>query len=152
VSRSIAVVALLALGLGACGRTVFDQPISRTGDGWTVTLRKVTDGPNGVDQGNVVIKPKKGDRFIWVHLTLRNEQQQVRKFNFDRCDLDAGQNALLPGIVTHDMSLGYPSDFPREPQMDPGEAINRRLIYPYPVGQSPTRLRCAPMDFPLPQF
>ena len=131
---------------------MINQPVHRDGDGWTVVLRKVTDGPNGVDQGNVLIKPKKGDRFIWVALTLRNDQRQARKFSFDRCDLDKASDVIVPGIVTHDMAMGYPSDMPRQPQLDPGESIDRRLIYAYPKGQSPTRLRCEPMVFPLPQF
>jgi hypothetical protein len=153
VSRSIMVVlSSFALCLGACGHTVLDQPVPREGDGWTLVVRKLTDGPNGIDQGNVVLKPKKGDRFIWVSLTLRNDQRQPRKFNFDRCDLDTGTKAIVPGVVTHDMMIGYPSDMNREPELAPGESIDRRLIFPYPGGQSPTRLTCAPMVFPLPQF
>ena len=145
-------VASFALALGACGHTVLNQPVHRDGDGWTVTVRKVTDGPNGVDQGDVLFKPKKGDRFIWVALTLRNDQGKARKFSFDRCDLDMGSDVIVPGIVTHDMAIGYLSNFPREPQLAAGESIDRRLIYPYPKGRSPTRLRCAPMAFALPQF
>jgi hypothetical protein len=153
VSRSIGVVlSLFALGLGACGRTVINQPIHRAGDGWTFVVRKLTDGPNGMDQGNVVLKPKKGDRFIWVSITLRNEQGQPRKFNFDRCDLDLGANGVVPGVVTHDMAMGYPSEMNRAPELAPGESIDRRVIFAYPKGQSPTRLHCEPMVFPLPQF
>lgn len=140
-----------ALSLVACGRTIINQPVNRVGDGWTLVVRKLTDGPNGIDQGNVIIKPKKGDRFIWVSITLSNDQGQARKFNFDRCDLDLGANVVLPGVVTHDM-FGYPSDMNRDPELDPKESIERRLIFPYPTGQSPTRLRCEPMVFPLPQF
>ena len=88
-------------------------------------VRKLTDGPNGIDQGDVIIKPKKGDRFIWVSLTLRNDSGQARKFNFDRCDLDMGANVVLPGVVTHDMSIGYLSDMGRAPALDPRESIER---------------------------
>jgi hypothetical protein len=153
VSRSIVVLASsLVLWLGACGRTVMDQPVNRVGDGWTLVIRKVTDGPNRVDQGNVILKAKKGDRFIWVLLTLRNDQPQPRKFSFDRCDLDMGANVVVPGLVTHGWSMGYLSDMNREPVLDPKESIDRRLIFPYPQNQSPTRLTCAPMVVPLPQF
>jgi Domain of unknown function (DUF4352) len=153
VSRSIALaLSSLVLSLGACARTVMDQPVNRVGDDWTLVVRKVTDGPNGIDQGNVILKPKAGDRFIWISLTLRNDQRQPRKFNFDRCDLDMGENAVVPGVVTHDMVIGYPSSMNREPELAPGESINRRIIFPYPQGRSPTRLNCAPMVFPLPQF
>jgi hypothetical protein len=145
-------MSVFALCLAACGRTIMNQPVNRLGDGWTLVVRKLTDGPNGIDQGNVIIKPKKGDRFIWVSITLRNDQGQARKFNFDRCDLDLGSDAVVPGVVTHDMSIGYLSDMNRAPELEPRESIERRLIFAYPQGQSPTRLRCEPMVFPLPQF
>src|SRR4029078_9233288 len=62
-TRSIVVtLSLFALSMGACARTVMDQPVNRVGDGWTLIVRKVTDGPNSFDEGNVIIKPKKGDR------------------------------------------------------------------------------------------
>lgn len=141
-----------ALWLGGCGRTIMNQPVSRVGDSWTLVVRKVTDGPNGIDQGNVILSPKKGDRFIWVSITLRNDQGQARKFNFDRCDLDLGENVVLPGVVTHDMAIGYLSDMNRAPELAPSESIDRRVIFAYPTGQAPTRLRCEPMMFPLPQF
>ena len=144
-------VSSLALWSGACARTVMEQPINRQGDGWTLVVRKVTDGPNGVDTGNVAYTPKKGDRFIWVSITLRNDQRQARKFNFDRCDLDRGTDAIVPGFVNHDM-FGYAVEMNREPELAPGESIDRRLIFPYPKVQSPTRLTCAPMVIPLPQF
>jgi hypothetical protein len=96
-SRSIVVRwSLCRVVLGACARTVMDQPVNRVGDGWTLVVSKVTDGPNSVDEGNVIIKPKEGDRFIWVHLTLRNDQRQPRKFSFDRCDLDMGRACWCP--------------------------------------------------------
>jgi hypothetical protein len=152
-TRSIVVaLSLFASSMGACARTVMDQPVNRAGDGWTLIVRKVTDGPNGFDEGNVIIKPKKGDRFIWVTITLRNDERQPRKFSFDRCDLDVQGGVLVPGMINHDMVIGYATELPREPQLDPGESIDRRLVFPYPEGQSPTRLSCAPMVIPLPQF
>lgn len=151
-TRSVLVVASFALWMGACARTIVNQPIQHQGDGWTLVVRKVTDGPNSINQGNVTLKPAKGDRFIWVSLTLQNDQRQARSFNFDRCDLDMGADVVVPGVVTHDMVVGYPSDMNHAPQLDPGESVERRLIFTYPDGRSPTRLRCEPMVYPLPQF
>jgi len=142
----------VALWLGGCARTVMDQPINRAGDGWTLVVRKVTDGPNGFDKGNIVIKPKKGDRFIWVMITLTNNGRQPRTFNFDRCDLDLGSQFVVPGMVNHDMVIGYDTEMNRAPELAGGESIDRRLVFVYPVGQSPTRLHCEPMVYPLPQF
>jgi len=63
-----------------------------------------------------------------------------------------GNEAVVPGMVNHDMVIGYAAEMNREPEMAPGESIERRLVFVYPEGRSPTRLRCEPMVFPLPQF
>jgi hypothetical protein len=151
--RQIAVavfVALAALAAASCGHTVIDKPTSLSGDDWALTIRKVTDGPNSYHEGNVAYSPKKGQRFIWVHLTLRNLRRDARAFNFDRCDLDAGGQAIIPNLIDADMFADLLVK--REAQLGGHETIDRRLIYAYPRDQSPTRLSCAPMVMPLPQF
>jgi hypothetical protein len=143
---------LCVAALSACGHTVLDQRVDRQGDGWTLAVRKVIDGPNRVDKGDVVIKPDKGDRFIWVVVTLRNDQGVPRKFSWDRCDLDAGGNVVVPGMISHDFAVGYFTELGREPELASGESIDRKLVFVYPEDRSPTRLKCAPMVVPLPQF
>ena len=134
-----------------CGHTVLDQRTDLRGDGWTLTVRKMTDGPNRFDTGHIVYEPNDGERLIWVIITLRNDEQQARKFNFDRCDLDAGSDAMVPGKIDHDLPFSD-VDMNHEPELAPGESIDRRLVFVYPKDRSPTRLRCAPMVLPLPQF
>jgi hypothetical protein len=153
VSHSIAVLlSVFALCLSGCSRTIINHPINRVGDGWTLVIREVTDGPNSVDEGNIILEPKDGERFIWVILTLRNDEPRPRTFNFDRCDLDMGTKTVVPSTVTHDMLIGYASEMNRAPELEPEESIDRRLVFVYPQAQSPTRLRCEPMEIPLPQF
>ena len=152
-SHSIAVLlSAFVLCLSGCGRTIISEPINRVGNGWTLEIRKVTDGPNSIDEGDIILEAKDGERLIWVALTLRNDEPQPRTFNFDRCDLDMGTQAVVPSTVTHDMLMGYASEMNRAPELEPEESIDRRLVFVYPQGQSPTRLRCEPMEFPLPQF
>jgi hypothetical protein len=148
----VAMVSLFALWLGACARTVLNQPVHREGDGWKLVVRKVTDGPNGFDKGDVIIKPGPDERFIWVTLTLRNDQQQARTFDFKHCDLDWGDKPLVPDLVSHDMVMGYAVELPLRPQLAAGESIDRRLVFLFPEGRSPTRLRCESMVVPLPGF
>jgi hypothetical protein len=140
---------LAAVGGASCGRTIMDVPVHRTGDGWELTVTKVTDGPNAFSMGSVNYHPGDGERFVFAHVTLRNPSAAPRKFSFDRCDLDAGSQAVLPAMV----SFGtLNSDSNREPELAAGETIERRLVFSYPMHISPTRLQCAPMTVPLPQF
>jgi hypothetical protein len=128
-----------------------DQPLHRAGDSWDFTLRKVTDGPNSYSWGgSVTYSPAKGDRFIWAYITLHNQQNVPRKFNFDRCALDDGEQSILPAKVDLDSFVSGEGN--REPKMSPDETITRALIFAYPRNRSPTRLTCVPMVFPLPQF
>ena len=151
---SLTLTAILALGplAGGCAHTVLDQRTDLRGDGWTLTVHKVTDGPNRFDTGNIVYKPESGERFIWVVVTLHNDEGQPRKFSFDRCDLDAGSDVMVPTKVDHDLPVGYDTDLAHEPELAGGESLDRRLMFVYPKDRSPTRLRCAPMVLALPQF
>jgi hypothetical protein len=126
-----------------------DVPVHRQGDGWDLTVTKITDGPNSFSMGNVRYHPGDGERFVHAHITLRNPAAAPRKFSFDRCDLDAGGKVFLPAMVSFGV---LNSDSNREPELAGGETIERRLIFAYPEHKSPTRLSCSPMTVPLPQF
>jgi hypothetical protein len=141
--------AILLVAAASCGRVILDVPVQRQGDGWDLTLNRLTDGPNSYSIGNTTFHPQSGERFVWAHVTLHNPAGAPRKFNFDRCDIDAGQQAFVPAVVSFAHLNG---DINREPELDAGETIDRRLIFAYPEHESPTRLRCAPMIIPLPQF
>lgn len=149
-------VAVLSIGsissLGGCAHTVLDKRTDLKGDGWTLTVRKVTDGPNHFNTGNVNYEPVAGERFIWAVVTLRNERQQASKFAFDQCDLDAGADVVAASKVDHDLAVGYDTDLDHQPEVAAGDSIDRRLMFVYPKDRSPTRLRCATMTLPLPPF
>jgi len=146
----VAAMALVVAALASCGRVIVNTPMPRQGDDWDLTLTKLTDGPNSFNEGGSLIhKPADGDRFIFAHITLHNRSRSPRKFSFDRCDLDAGNDAVLPAIVSLAILNG---DGNHEPELAADETIDRRIIFSYPEHRSPTRLRCAPMEFPLPQM
>ena len=140
---------LVALGIG-CAHTIIDQPVHRAGDSWDFTLRKLTNGPNSYNTADVIYSPVKGERFIWAHVTLHNQQKAPRKFNFDRCELDDGDQKILPSKV--DIDAFIQGEANRAPELAPDETITRKLIFAYPKNHSPTRLTCVPMVIPLPQF
>ncbi|HLK89123.1 MAG TPA: hypothetical protein VKZ18_04460 [Polyangia bacterium] len=145
----LVVVALAVSTCLSCAHVIIDSPIPLRGDGWELTLKRLTDGPNSFGVGNTVYHPGDGERFIWAHVTLHNPANAPRKFSFDRCDLDAGNEGVVPAMVSFAFLNG---DVNREPELAADETIDRRLIFSYPMHQSPTRLRCAPMTVALPQF
>jgi hypothetical protein len=136
-------------GAASCGRVIMETPVHRQGDGWELTVNKITDGPNSFSMGNVNYHPGDGERFVFAYVALHNPSQAPRKFSFDRCDLDAGNQAIVPAMISF-ASLN--TDGNREPELAADETIERRLVFSYPAHQSPTRLSCAPMTIPLPQF
>jgi len=140
---------LVPLTIG-CWRTVIDQPVKRAGDSWDFTLRKLTDGPRSYTSEGVTYSAVKGERLIWAHITLHNQQNVPRKFNFDRCELDDGDRNILPAKIDFDAFIMHEAN--REPEFAPDETITRKLIFAYPKHRSPTRLTCLPMVIPLPQF
>lgn len=143
-------VTLIIASSISCARVIINQPLNRQGDSWDLSLRKLTDGPNQYSAGNIRHIPAAGERFIWAHVTLHNNQPVARKFNFDRCDLDSGDVAIVPALIDMDAAINWDAD--REPEMAANETVTRLLIFSYPRERSPTRLSCAPMVFPLPQF
>jgi hypothetical protein len=147
----VLIAAVLLATASGCARVIINQPISQRGDGWDVTLRLLTDGPSGYNEGNTHYTPERGERFIWAHITLHNAAPVARKFNFDRCDLDDGQQAVVPALIDADAFVDWLVN--REPELAPNETITRKLIYSYPRDRSPTRFFCAPMVMTgLPQF
>jgi hypothetical protein len=146
---SFFVGATMAMAAASCGRVILDVPVQRQGDGWDLTLSKLTDGPNSFSIGNTNYHPADGERFVWAHVTLHNPSGAPRKFSFEGCDLDAGDHVFGPAVVSFAMLNG---DANHEPELAADETIERRLIFAYPEKTSPTRLRCAPMIIPLPQF
>lgn len=146
---STLIAAVLVVAATSCGRVIMDVPVHRQGDGWELTVTKITDGPNGFSVGNTNYHPGDGERFVWAHITLRNPSPAPRRFSFDRCDLDAGDQAVVPSMVSFATLNG---EVNREPELAANETIERRLIFSFPMHRSPTRLHCAPMTIPLPQF
>jgi hypothetical protein len=149
ISRATA-IALLSLASG-CGTTLFAGSIKNQGDGWTVDLTEVRDGPNSYQHGTVRYHPESGERLIWVGLTLTNATPAPRRFNFEACELDLGSEAALPGLVTYTVVMAN-SVMDKEIEVAPNEAVKRYLAFPYPKDRLPTRLSCGGIPIALPRL
>ena len=147
VASALAVAGVLAAG---CATTLVSEPIERRGDGWTVILKRLTDGPNSIQpMGYTQYLPRKGDRFLHATFKIRNDGPQPRQYSYDACDVDLEQDLILPGMVTRVM--GVMSEMPKTETYGPGESSWRMLTYSYPVGRFPTRIKCAYVTFDLVQ-
>jgi len=119
-----------------------------------VRLDSMTEGGNAPPVGagmltvGTIYTPPDGTRFLHLFTKVRNDATAKRTFHYDACDLDLGDGHVTPGLVTNyngpvrqiDMAEAYES----------GEENPRWLIFAYPEGRYPTRLRCggATIDFP----
>jgi hypothetical protein len=147
----------LALGLfalPACAKNLLPAPVEKQADGWMVRLDSMTEGGNAPPVGaglftvGTIYTPPDGMRFLHFFTKIRNDASTPRPFHYDACDLDLGGASVTPGLVTNyngpvmqiDMAEPYES----------GAEKPRWLIFAYPEGRYPTRLRCggATIDFP----
>jgi hypothetical protein len=142
---------LLSFAAAGCGTVLVNEPIERRGDGWTVILRRLMDGPNSIaPMGNTTYTPEKGMRFIHATFKIRNDGPKPRAYSYDACDLDLEGDVVLPSMITR--AMGLMSEMPRTETYAPGEDSWRMLTYAYPKGRFPTRIRCAYVTFELVQL
>jgi hypothetical protein len=116
----------------------------RHGDEHANTLRS---GPNSFGNNLVTHVPGPGHRFLWAHLHLTNETKQDRRFSWSACDLDDGNDAILPGVVAVDSAVVNPRQM--NEIIEAKDTVNRKVAFSYPYDRLPTRLKCKEMVFPL---
>ena len=146
----LALAGLLAVGAGGCfTRFIMRGDVIRSADGWTITLSALKDGPNSVQtagDGTYAVPPR-GSRFLWAWIDVRNDVGARRTFGYDTCDMDLGDTAVLPSIIGR-----FPSESAdhRSDDYNAGEEISVHLIFSYPKGLFPTRIRCGNTVFAVP--
>jgi hypothetical protein len=144
---TLALLVSLAAVAG-CGTVLYNRPATNKADDWTITVTLLKDGPNSFPMGNGVnFVPADGDHLMYVTMTIRNDARSAREFSYDACDLDAGSQVVLPGLVDRDMAIHALTD--KVESFDPGQQRGRRLIFSYPAGSAPTRVKCGNATFPL---
>jgi len=131
-----------------CGTILIKGDVMRQSDGWTLVLQRLIDGPNQTGTGNTIYEPEPGQRFIHAWIKFKNDSPQTRVFSYDACDLDMGDELLLPGVVIR--YNGIATEIKRNETYPPGDVSYRILTFSYPVGHLPTRLKCGLTTFELP--
>lgn len=137
------------LGLSGCGgTTLLDQRVETKAKGYTLAVVEVTDGPNTYERGTQRVVPEDGLRFLWFNVQLRNDMATEQVFNYDRCDIDFGQEVILPNLVDMDKFVNLLVE-DKEETLAPSEEISRNLIFAFPEDKYPTRLQCGDLVIPL---
>ena len=148
--RPVGTMVLVGMWLGgfsACSTVLMNTPVSKSADGWVVTLGQVTKGPDEYVGERVVMNPGTGDALIWTVVTVRNESTQEETFSYEACVLEAKGEARQPLIVDRHTDENSIAD--RSEAYDPGQERTRRLIYTFPKNQRPTRMRCGKIVLPV---
>jgi hypothetical protein len=128
------------------GTPLISRPIEQEADGWNLRLESMAEGydspPIGAGPltGGTIYTPQDGQRFLHVLLKIRNESSSPRPFLYDACDVDMEGGFVRPGVVTSYNGV-VRAVGPTE-SYGAGEENSRRLIFSYPNGKYPTRLRC----------
>ena len=149
--RSVSMMFLVGLSLGgfsACGSVLLNTPVTKSADGWKVTLSQVKEGPDEYIGEEVTLTPAKGEKYIWAVLTVRNEGAEEQTFTYDECMLGEKGQGTAPLVV--DRHLDRPATGDRAEAFPPGQERTRDLIYRYPKEQRPTRMKCGNIVLPIP--
>ncbi len=137
-------------GISACTSVLVNSPVSKSGEGWALTLNQLKDGPNeyiSLQEADSV-NPGTGENLLWADLTVRNDNAQEPTFEYDKCMLEGKDAARAPLAV--DRKADMPSAADRAESFDPGQQRTRLLIYSFPKDERPTRLRCGKISLPIP--
>ncbi len=119
-------------------RALIKAPIMLSNDRWHISLEKLTVGPDQYNTAGGYWEPKKGKRFIWATIRVRNDLKTDQQLLLDRIMLSAGEKRVKPFIM--DMNSAVTMRANPAPRLKAGETITRGLIYIVPKGIIPEKI------------
>jgi hypothetical protein len=145
----MALLGVWIVGFSACSSALLmSTPVSKTADGWGVTLSQVREGPSDyVGEGGVLVTADTGEKLIWTLVTARNESNEEQTFSYDACVLEGKGVARRPRVVDRHEEINAAAD--RAEAIAPGQERTRQLIYAFPEDQRPTRMKCDNIVLPV---
>jgi hypothetical protein len=150
-TRPFGPILTLAMFLGAvsaCSSALLlKAPVSKAGDGWTLTLTQVKAGPDEYIGEVVTLTPESGEKFIWALLTVKNDSPQEQTFSYEACTLDGKAQSRPPAVV--DRHAERPAAADLSEAFDPGQERTRALIYRFPRDARPIRMKCGTVVLPI---
>jgi hypothetical protein len=148
--RTMVLLGLWIGGFPACSSALLmSKPVSKTADGWGVTLSQVREGPSDyVGEGGVLVTADTGEKLIWTVVTARNESSEEQTFSYEACVLEGKGLARRPRVVDRHEEINAAAD--RAEAIPAGQERTRQLIYAFPEEQRPVRMKCENIVLPLP--
>jgi hypothetical protein len=150
--RSVSTIILLGMWLGgfsACSSVLMNTPVSKTADGWTITLSEVKDGPDEyVGEGGVLVAPGDQQKLIWALVTVRSNLGEEETFSWETCVLLGKGEARQPSVVDRYAQANSAAD--RSESFDPGQERTRQLVYTFAKDQRPSAVKCGKIVLPIP--
>lgn len=134
----------------ACAPAILmSTPVSKNGEGWTITLGQVKEGPNEyIAEGGVGVEAGDDQKLVWTLLTVRNDGAMDETFSYDTCLLTGPGQSRPPAVVDrHSGEVNSAADMAEA--IARGEERTRQLVYTYPKEQRPTTLRCGAVVLPI---
>lgn len=108
-------------------------------------VKGVREGPDTFGDGWSTVTMAGSDaHFLWVTVKLSNTTVEKRRWTWSECDLDGPSGIILPTAVAY-MSTVIGS----EAFIEPNATITRDLVFGYPDGRRPSRLRCGDLELAL---
>jgi hypothetical protein len=135
---------------GACSSAVLmSTPVSKTAEGWALTLGQVKEGPNEyLAEGGVAVEAGEDQKLVWAVLTVLNKGAQDETFSYETCLLSGPGQARPPSVVDrHSGEVNSAADMAEA--ISQGQERTRQLVYTYAKDQRPTMVKCGPIVLPI---
>lgn len=144
------IVGICLSGISACSPAlIMNKPVSKTADGWNITLAEVKEGPNEyIGEGGVLVAADSGDKLVWTLVTVKNSGNEEQTFSYDSCVIESKTVARRPVVVDRHAEINAAAD--RSETLAPGKESTRQLIYSFPEAQRPLRMKCENTMLPIP--
>ena len=121
-----------------CSTALIKGAMTASNERWQMTLETLKLGPDQYITAGGFRKPRRGRRFVWATLCIRNGLRSEQIFLLDRIMLTAGGKQVKPYVM--DMNSPVTVRANPEPCLAPGETVSRRLIYIVADGAVPEKI------------
>ncbi|HOT46143.1 MAG TPA: hypothetical protein PLM53_20480 [Spirochaetota bacterium] len=136
--RSGVIFILICFLCAGCSTALIKEPLAISNSRWQMTLEALRLGPDQYNNAGGYREPRKGRRFLWATLRIRNSLKTEQVFLLNRIMLTTGVKQVKPFII--DMNIPATVRANPEPRLASGETVSRRLIYIVPDGAVPEKI------------